>query len=306
MLARAAALFLRTLANDYQERLRDDCVATCSRLDFSLETFSADNDSALQLRQIQQFLKKPHKGPAAILVSPVRESDLLGAGYDAARKGIGWVILNRASSYLSELRDQFPAALVFCANADQFEIGCIQGRQFKLILPKGGELLYLRGPLTTSSAQRRLLGVERELADSSIKMVTFSADWSGEAAERATRDWIRILRKPDMPNCMIGAQNDDMAMGARRALMNEAVSQNRAEVRHIRVTGCDGSPTYGQRWVAEGALVATVLVPSVAGTAIEEVASALRGACRPPLEVTVRASSYPPLNELARSLPRVR
>ena len=50
MLARSAALFLRTLANDYQERLRDDCIATCSRLGFSLDIFSADNDPDQQTR----------------------------------------------------------------------------------------------------------------------------------------------------------------------------------------------------------------------------------------------------------------
>jgi ABC-type sugar transport system substrate-binding protein len=214
--------------------------------------------------------------------------------------------LNRASSYLRELRDEFPGSLVFSVNSDQYEIGSIQGRQFKLILPKGGELFYLRGPMTASSAQRRLSGLEQEIADASIHLVTFSADWSAEAAEKATRDWLGILRKPDLPLCLIGAQNDDMAMGARRGLMNEAVSHSRPEVRHIRVTGCDGSPTYGQRWVAEGALVATVIVPSVAGTAIEELASAMDGGCRPPVEVIVRASSYPPLDVLARSLAKAR
>src|SRR5882724_7782778 len=122
MLARTAALFLRTLANDYQERLRDDCMATCSRLRFSLEVFSADNDPDQQLRQIQQFLKKTSKGSAAILVSPVRERDLLGAGYDAARKGLPWVILNRATGYLRDLRDEFPASVVFSVHSDQHEI----------------------------------------------------------------------------------------------------------------------------------------------------------------------------------------
>jgi ABC-type sugar transport system substrate-binding protein len=305
MLARTVALFLRTLANDYQERLRDDCMAACSRLGFSLDIFAADNNPEQQIRQIHQFLKRPHRGPAAIVVSPVRERDLLPVGFDAARKGVGWIILNRSSGYLRELREQFPGSLVFAVTPDQHEIGAIQGRQFKLMLPDGGELFYLRGPVMTSSAHRRLIGVEREIAEASINMVTFSADWTGEAAERATRDWVRIVSDSDLPRCMIGAQNDDMAMGARRGLMNEAVSQNRAGVRHIRVTGCDGSPTYGQRWVADGELVATVLVPSVGGRAIEELASALDGTRRPPLEVEVTPTSYPPLNVLARNLAKV-
>ena len=257
------------------------------------------------MRQIQQYLRRTHRSPAAILVSPVRERELLGVGYEAARKGLSWIILNRSTAYLRELREQFPSSLVFSVTPDQHEIGSIQGRQFKMILPEGGELFYLRGPVMTSSSQRRLLGVEREIADASIHMVTFSADWSGEAAERATREWLGDLRDRDVPHCMIGAQNDDMAMGARRGLMNEAVSANRPDVRRIPVTGCDGSPTFGQRWVAEGDLSATVMVPSVAGRAIEELASALDGTRRPPLEVAVQTSSYPALNVLQRNLSKV-
>jgi ABC-type sugar transport system substrate-binding protein len=305
MLARSAALFLRSLANDYQERLRDDCMATCARLGFSLDVFSADNDPDRQLGQIQQFLKAPPRGSTAILVSPVRERELLTAAYDGIRKGLAWVILNRSGGHLRELRDQFPESLVFSVTPDQLEIGTIQGRQFKLMLPEGGELFYLRGPAMTSSAQRRLLGVEREIAEASINMVTFGADWTGEAAEKATRDWIRFRRDTDTSRCLVGAQNDDMAIGARRGLMNEAVSQHRPEVRHILVTGCDGSPTYGQRWVAEGELAATVLVPSVAGHAVEELAAALNGTRRPPLEVSVPTSSYPPLDVLAQNLAKV-
>jgi ABC-type sugar transport system substrate-binding protein len=302
MFARSAALFLRTLANDYQERLRDDCAATCRRRAFSLEFFSADNDPDQQLRQIQQFLNKSPRVPTAILVSPVRERDLLPIAFDAVRKGFAWIILNRSSGYLRELREQFPSSLVFSVTPDQHEIGTIQGRQFKLMLPDGGEVFYVRGPVMTSSAHRRLIAVEREIAETSIHMVTFTADWTGEAAEPATRDWIRVVRDIDPSRCLVGAQNDDMAMGARRGLLNEAVSQGRPELRRIRVTGCDGSPTSGQRWVADGELAATVLVPSVAGKAIDDLAAALDGTYRPPLEVSVASSSFPSLNVLAERL----
>jgi ABC-type sugar transport system substrate-binding protein len=302
MFARSAALFLRALANDYQERLRDDCVATCSRRAFSLDIFSADNDPDLQRHQIEQFSKKSHRVPSAILVSPVRERELLPVAFDAVRKGLAWISLNRSSGYLRELREQFPGSLVFSVTPDQHEIGTLQGRQFKLMLPEGGDVFYLRGPVMTSSAQRRLFAVEREIAETPIRMVTFTADWTGEAAEKATRDWIRAARDIDPSRCLVGAQNDDMAMGARRGLMNEAVSQGRPDLRRIHVTGCDGSPTYGQRWVAEGELLATVEVPSVAGKAIDDLAAALDGTRHPAYEVSVASSSYPPLEVLADRL----
>ena len=120
-------------------------MATCARLGFSLDVFSADNGPDRQLEQIQQFLKTTRKGSTAILVSPVRERELLTAAYDGVRKGLAWVVLNRSSGYLRELREQFPGSLVFSVTPDQHEIGTIQGRQFKLMLPEGGELFYLGG-----------------------------------------------------------------------------------------------------------------------------------------------------------------
>ena len=82
---------------------------------------------------------------------------ILGIGLVAlaVALNVGWIILNRSSGYLRELREQFPSSLVFSVTPDQHEIGSIQGRQFKLLLPEGGELFYLRGPGMTSSAQRR-------------------------------------------------------------------------------------------------------------------------------------------------------
>src|SRR4051812_504161 len=66
------ALFLRTLANDYQDLLREDCLAAAGRRGYEVTVFSADNDSDRQSRQIRECLaEKGSRRPTVVFVSPV-------------------------------------------------------------------------------------------------------------------------------------------------------------------------------------------------------------------------------------------
>jgi ribose transport system substrate-binding protein len=290
------ALFLRTLANDYQDLLREDCLAAAARRGYTVAVFSADNDPDRQARQIRETLAGRHaERPSVIFVSPVRESTLLLTAYEAARAGVGWVVLNRSSDYLPELRKAFPEVPLFCVNPDQVGVGRIQGQQFKVLLPAGGELLYIQGPILTSSAQKRLFGLQQVLKGTPIKMSTFSADWSQQGGEHAARSWVQVFRHREFPVFAVGAQNDSMAMGARKALNDEALASNRPQLARVRITGCDGSPNYGQRLVNQRQLTATVVVPSAAGRAVEEVAAFVDHDRTPPSEVVLDVSPYPDL-----------
>jgi ABC-type sugar transport system substrate-binding protein len=298
--SRRIALFLQNGANDYQCLLRDDCQAAAARRDFLLTIHSADNDGENQLRQIRSVLSGPRsQWPAALLVTPVREVGLLAVAHEAANLGIGWVSLNRWSDYLLELRREFPAMPVFSVTADQTEVGRIQGRQLRCLLGDTGELVYIQGPLGTSSTQKRTAGMRLELERCpDIRLVTFNSDWSSEGGERAMRDWIRIFPRGKLPKFAVGAQNDSMAAGARRALAEWAGGEDKTA--NIRVTGCDGTPGFGQRLVKEGKLTATVVIPSVGGRAIDELASVLAGGRPSSAEIVVAVSSYPELEALAK------
>jgi ABC-type sugar transport system substrate-binding protein len=300
------ALFLRTLANDYQDLLREDCLAAAHRRGYAVDVFSADSDAEKQQRQLRDVLVAPEgRRPKGVLVSPVRESLLFNAAQRAAKAGIAWVLLNRWSEQLVELRKEFSHVPIFSVNPDQVRIGRIQARQFKILLPDGGEVLYLQGPYGTSSAHRRLEGAQGELVGSSIKLVPFNSDWSIDGGERTVRDWLRIFDGRELPECVIGAQNDNMAMGARMALMRGGHLDMRVTGGRVRITGCDGSPRFGLPLVRAGELTATVVIPPVAGIAVDELASALAGGRTPPAEIVVAVSSYPDLPLLeARSRER--
>ena len=115
---------------------------------------------------------------------------------------------------------------------------------------------------------------------------------------QSLRSWIQTVDLADLPKCLVGAQNDNMAVGAKQALASEADARGQPEVAKVRVTGCDGLPGYGRRLVQEGMLAATVVIPPTAGRAVDEVASALAGAAQPPEEIVLGVSSFPPLEQL--------
>jgi ABC-type sugar transport system substrate-binding protein len=304
MADRAVAVFLRTLENDYQKHLRDECLAAARSRAFSIDVFAANDDAETQVRQIRDFLASKSRGKqSTVMVSPVRESALLGTAFDAARMGVGWVVLNRTSDYVAQLRSKFPKIPLFCVTHDQREIGRIQARQLAVLLPNGGEVLCIRGPLSTTAAQKRFEGLRELLEGGSIHLLPFNSDWSTEGGERITHEWLHAFGRGPIPKCVVCAQNDHMAAGARRALTQAAGEQNRSELAKIPVIGCDGSPGFGQRLVIEGHLTATVITPLTGRRAIEEVAAMLDGRPPPP-EVLLEVTSYPSLEHLSRARSR--
>jgi ABC-type sugar transport system substrate-binding protein len=137
------------------------------------------------------------------------------------------------------------------------------------------------------------------IAGAPIQVVTFNSDWSAAGGESATREWLRIFAGRSLPACVVGAQNDDMAMGARKALLTGASELQRTA--RVPVTGCDGTPSYGQRLVMAGELAATVVIPPVSGRAVKEIASMLDTGRSPQAEIVVKVSSFPDPAVIVRS-----
>jgi ABC-type sugar transport system substrate-binding protein len=307
--AMACRIALFTMdTGDYQTSLKEDCNSVARRYGFPVRTFSADNDSRKQIDQIQACLDEP-KGqrPTVILTCPVRDAALLSVAYASARLGVGWVLLGRWSAYMSALREEFARLPIFSVAADQWEVGRIQGRQIKVILPEGGELVYIRGPLGTSSATRRFEGMQEILQDTPIKVFAITSDWTIAGGKNVMKDWLQIFQKRKFPQFVVGAQNDAMAMGARSALEEVARSRSDFSVDQIRVTGCDGTASYGRRLVTEGQLMATVIMPPTAGRAVSELAPMLGSDhLRPEPEISLPPQPFPQMNLLVASVDRKR
>ncbi len=301
MARQAIGLFLRSLENDYQRRLRDDAAAVGARLGFEITVQSAQNDSARQCAQIAEALAGGAAAPVSVLVSPVFDDALADLAAAAARAGTGWVLLNREAGYLQRLRDEAQDLSCFAVTPDQSEIGRLQGRQAKALLRGGGAVLAVTGPAEASSARLRREGLDQELGAEGWTVTRVEADWTSEGARLAVDTWLGGDRQGAPAPALVCAQNDAMALGARQALRDGSIRLAEAALAEIPITGCDGSPSYGQRLVKEGRLRATIDVPSAAGAALEWLARARDGGGRPPLQVILPVSSYPPLGALGQN-----
>jgi ABC-type sugar transport system substrate-binding protein len=299
MPSRSLALFLRALDNRYQFLQKSNFYERAHLYGFSVSEYNAGNDAEAQQQQILECLRAPENArPRALFVNPVHESSLRGTAREAARLGLAWVSLNRSCDYVTELRREYPNVAFFCVDPDQRQVGRIQGQQFRILLPEQGNLLYIHGPASTSSARLRLAAVEAELSASSIRMVTGRGDWSEESGFEATKNWLQSHHHRNWSECIIGAQNDSMAVGAREAISQEAAASKRPELTAIRITGCDGLPGYGQRCVVEKLLSATIVIPPTTGSAVDQIAATLDSGRPSVSDISLNVMSFPALDEL--------
>jgi ABC-type sugar transport system substrate-binding protein len=288
---------LTTNDNDYQIEQAQSAEQAAKRLGVAVEIAQADNDAITQSTQILKAVQsEPAIRPDGIVFEPVGGTALPQVARAAAAAGIGWAVLNRDASYIPELR-KIASTPIFNVSSDHFEIGRIQGRQFAALLPRGGSVLYVQGPSENSAAKERTAGMQ-ETKPASIQVILLKAQWTEESSLRAVRSWLKLTTSQKSLIDLIGAQDDSMAMGARKAfqeLINEA---DRERWLKLPFTGCDGLPNTGQAWVRSGILAATVFVPPNTGQALEMLVQALQQKKEVPERVLIPPRSIPSLDAL--------
>ncbi|MFI5058280.1 MAG: substrate-binding domain-containing protein [Candidatus Acidiferrales bacterium] len=289
---------LTTNDNDYQIEQAQSAEQAAKRLGVDAQIIFADNDAINQSTQILKAIQAPAETrPDAIVFEPVGGTALPQVARAAAAAKIGWAVLNRDANYIAELR-QTSAVPVFAVSSDHLEIGRIQGKQFAAFLPKGGSVLYIQGPTENSAAKERTAGMQ-EIKPANIQLTLLRGQWTEDSAQRAVRSWLMLSTSHKMPVDLIGAQDDSMAMGARKAFQELTNEADREKWLALPFTGCDGLPKTGQTWVHSGLLAATVFVPPNAGQAIEMFVQAIQHGKQPPERALTMPASIPPLDELS-------
>jgi ribose transport system substrate-binding protein len=289
-------LSLTTRDNDYQSEQAIAAQNAARQLGINLQIVDAQNDAGNQSLQLLKFIQAPAGSrPDAIIFEPVGTA-LQQVARAAAASGVGWVVLNREVDYLAELRRAF-AVPVFAISTNHEEVGRIQGRQMDALLPAGGTALYVQGPSGSDAAQQRTNGM-MATKPAHIQIRAMKAQWTEASAYHAVSAWLRLAIAKDLGIALVAAQDDAMAIGARKAF-EEIGGESRERWLSLPFLGCDGLPATGQAWVRQGLLAATVVIPPNAGLAVEMLAKALNSGT-PPQERTLTAPiSYPPLTGLA-------
>jgi ribose transport system substrate-binding protein len=287
---------LPTEESDYQQAEAKAAKDAAHRYGFNITVIFAEGDA---LTQSQQLLSIIHSStvsrPDVIMLEPVG-TGMVRVAQEAVKAGIGWVILNREVDYMDELRamGHVPA---FAVTTNHLETGRIQGRQLNALLPEGGSVIYLQGPNTNPVSQVRATGM-METKHPHIQVRTLNGHWLETTAAEAVSAWLRLPTSRDLHLRVVAAQNDFMAMGARKAFVQLADQYNRKDWLEIQYLGCDGLENYGSRWAASGQLAATIVCPPLSPIAMEILAKEVIQGVRAPACIVTAPISYPALGQL--------
>ena len=288
---------LTTNDNDYQIEQAQSAEQMARKLGVELQIIYADNDAITQSTQILKAIQADeNQRPNAIVFEPVGGTALPQVARAAATAGIGWAVLNRDANYIPELR-RSSSAPFFGVTSDHLEIGRIQGRQFAALLPHGGSILYIQGPAENSAAKERTIGMQ-ETKPANIHCILLRAQWTEESAQRSVRSWLKLSTSQKAAIDLVGAQDDSMAVGGRKAFEELPNESERERWLKLPFTGCDGLPKTGEAWVRSGLLAATVFVPPNTGQAIEMLVDAIQNGKKPPERALTVPVSIPALDQL--------
>jgi len=283
---------------EFQVMQAADARAAAGRLDLDLEVVYAEGNPIVQIQQLFRFIHARDDRPLALIVEATTGEGLERVARNAVKAGIGWLLINTEVSYLDELRSQHPELPISAIGGDQKEIGRIQGRQVRRLLPRGGSVLCVQGPADSSATTGRAEGLAEVLGAGDHPLKVANGDWTEDGGARAMTAWLRLktaeLFRPEIVVC----QNDMMAIGARRVL-----GERRREWAHVPFLGCDGLPAGGQQQVEAGRLAGTVVIPSSTGPALDLLARWQQD--RKPLsaETLLAPSSFPPEDRLVARTP---
>lgn len=269
-------LSLITVDNDFQLEQAAAAEEGARRLGVDIEVLFADGDSIEQSQQVLRFVQaKPGERPDGIIFEPIGGPALAVAARVAIDAGIGWVVLNKQVEYVKELR-QVSKVPVFMVTCDHLEMGRIQGYQLAALLPDGGSILSIQGPAESDPCQLRVTGLS-QTKPPNIQIKTMRAHWTESSAFHTVKSWLRLPTSQHEAIAAVAAQNDAMAMGAKKAF--DEFTRDRGGVHlweDVVFLGMDGVPLTGQAWVKTRVLAATIVAPPLAGTAVDMLVRALR------------------------------
>jgi ribose transport system substrate-binding protein len=290
-------LSLITRNNDYQLEQARAAESVARLQNIELEIFFADGNSVTQSSQLLDVIHHRKSELNAIMVEPAGGTEFPQVARAAVSAGIAWVVLNRDARSLADLRQHFQVP-AFAVSSDHKEVGRIQAQQLAAILPKTAMVLCIQGPANSLAAQNRLVGLENAKSAGMTLKILKSPNWTEEGGFHAASSWLRLITSQKEPICAVAAQNDSIAIGARKAFEEIKPTFPTGVWSRMPFLGVDGLASTGQAFVDRGSLTATVVVPAVSGPALQAVAQAIMTKNSPPELQLIPSYSYPALESL--------
>ncbi len=284
--------------NPFQQLLSADAEAAAREAGLELHTVFTGESLTEHLAALRRAFADPAHEPAAFLVMAVRDQGLTHVVQEAAAAGVHWFFLNAVEDDFDPIRHRHPAIAITTVCPDEVETGRVQGRQLRALIGSGRRALYVQGNPRSLVSRLRTEGMQQATGGAGFEVLLGGGDWNPNSAARTVHEWLRLAVHGRPPFDIVACQNDHLAEGVLGALAAAADELHRPELARIPVLGCDGAPDVGRRMVDEGRLRATVVLPRVAGPAVEVAGKLLRRGERPSPLITFAAWSHPPLDSL--------
>ena len=216
----------------------------------------AQNDTLKQRAHVEEFVSA---GVSLIIISPKEAAPLTEPVAKAVEAGIPVIVLDRAV-----LGDKFTCFI----GADNKKIGSAAGKWLVKRLGGKGNVVELKGLMTSTPGQDRHSGFRDAIAGSELKVV-FEADMKW-LKPNAQKEMESALSRPDRIDAVY-AHNDPGAHGA--YLAAHAAGRDKDMV----FVGIDALPQEGVAWVKQGVLQATFQYPTGGAEAIDAALKILAG-----------------------------
>lgn len=284
--------------NSYLREQEAAAKEAARRLGVELQVINANNDAVTQSQQLLEILQSaPASRPDGIIIEPVNAMGLPRVAEAAVAAGVAWVISNAEVDYLERLRTTAKSS-VFAVSQNHIAIGQLQAQQFTALLPNGGSVLYLRGPMSNSLATRRAQGIETGKSDR-IKVKTLKIEWTEQNAYQSINSWLRLSTVHAADIDLISSQNTDFITAARRAFQDQTAGSEQEKWLSRPYTAA-GLSSQTKSLVDNGILTAAAVTSLTMDTALDMLTRALKTGAQPAEHTYVPASSYPSLEDLAR------
>jgi ribose transport system substrate-binding protein len=289
---------LVTEDNDYQREQAAAAQEVARKLGVDVSILYADADPITQSQQLLGAIQGPREArPDGIILEPVSGTALPHVARAAVGAGMGWLVMAREASYLRDLRGKTTVP-VCSVTSDHTEAGRIQAQQVAVLAPKGGSVVYLQGPSDVPAALQRAEGMKQR-KPANANLIMLRGKWTEESGYKSILSWSQLATSQKLDIAMFCAQNDAMAMGARKAVEQLPDPALRERWLSLPFTGVDGLPKTGQAFVRSGLLAATIIVAPNTWLAVDLLVDSLRRGTQPPPVSLTSPVSYPRLEELS-------
>jgi ABC-type sugar transport system substrate-binding protein len=279
--------------NHFQVLQERTAVEEARRLGLEAEVVMAPGFD--QARMLVRRLMDRTAGPVDAVVTEPANTPTLDLMLNELRGKVGLVILSAWAESLQQAARSWGEGLPFgTVGTDHVRVGQIQGAQVRTLLPSGGRVLYVSGPLHSSAAQERMAGLKSHVGPGVEVEETAAGQWIEPDGRTAFENWYRIAKTRNPVVDVIAAGDDELAMGARRGCEALTNGEHREALLKAKFLGVDACPGYGQKLIAQGLLTASVLTPANSGLALSHLHRYWSQGIPLPLRSFTQAQAWPP------------